>query len=56
MRLKAKDLLTSAQIEVIDKVNLITPENIHLNAFMFELLIDISDWTLKELYRKVCSL
>lgn len=31
-------------------VNIITPENIHLNAFMFEPLIDMSDWSLKKLY------
>ena len=53
---QALDLLTQEQKEVIDEVNLITPENIHLNAFMFEPLIDISDWTLKDLYNKVCNL
>ena len=53
---RAKPYLTSQQKEVIDEVNLITPENIHLNAFMFEPLIDISDWTLKELYNKVNNL
>ena len=40
----------------MDDINLITPESIHLNAFMFEPLIDISDWALKELYQKVIAL
>lgn len=53
---RAKNYLTQNQIDVIDEVNLITPENIHLNAFMYEPLIDVSDWTLKDLYKKVSAL
>ena len=53
---RAKNYLTQDQIDVIDEVNLITPENIHLNAFMYEPLIDVSDWTLKDLYKKVSAL
>ena len=53
---KAHDHLSPEEIEIIEEVNLITPENIHLNAFMYEPLIDISDWTLKELFRKVNAL
>ena len=53
---RAKPYLTLSEIDVIDEVNLITPENIHLNAFMYEPLIDISDWTLKELFNKVNNL
>jgi hypothetical protein len=30
-----------------------TPENIHLNSFMFEPILDISDCHLKELYNKI---
>lgn len=48
--------LNPEQRAIIEEVNLITPENIHVNAFMFEPLIDISDWALKELYQKVSSL
>ena len=44
------------EISILDKVNLMTPENIHMNAFMYEPLIDISLYHLKELYNKVCSL
>ncbi len=36
---------------LIKEVNLITPENIHLNSFMFEPLIDMSVWRLKKLYQ-----
>lgn len=38
---------------LIKEVNLITPENIHLNSFMFEPLIDMSVWRLKKLYQDV---
>lgn len=54
--LQALQFLTNEQKEIVEEVNLITPESIHLNSFMFEPLIDISDWSLKELYRKVSAL
>lgn len=41
---------------IIEKVNMMTPENIHVNSFMFEPLIDLSVVHLKELYAKVKSL
>ena len=40
---------------LIKEVNLITPENIHLNSFMFEPLIDMSVWRLKKLYQDAIS-
>lgn len=44
----------SAEIQLLLKeVNMITPENIHLNSFMFEPLIDMSVWRLKKLYQDV---
>lgn len=52
----AVPFLTPAQKAIIEEVNLITPESIHLNSFMFEPLIDISDWALKDLYNKVSHL
>jgi hypothetical protein len=52
----ARPYLSPEEQGIIEEVNLITPENIHLNSFMFEPLIDISDWTLKELYLKVIHL
>jgi energy-coupling factor transporter ATP-binding protein EcfA2 len=38
-------------ITILDRVVMMTPEPIHLNSFMFEPLVDISDQHLKELYR-----
>ncbi|MDM5187568.1 hypothetical protein QUF99_09620 [Bacillus sp. DX4.1] len=43
-------------IKVLEKVNIMTPENIHLNSFMFEPILDISDHHLKQLYKDVQSL
>jgi len=40
-------------IEVLSKVVLITPENIHLNSFMYEPILDMSDFELKQLYSEV---
>ena len=38
-------------IDYVDKVQLMTPENIHLNSFMFEPIMDMSDLHLKQLYK-----
>jgi hypothetical protein len=43
-------------IRILDRVNLMTPENIHMNAFMYEPLIDMSMDHLKTLYADVDSL
>jgi hypothetical protein len=40
-------------IAILDRVVMMTPEPIHLNSFMYEPLIDMSDLHLKELYRTV---
>lgn len=53
---QARPYMTAEEIAVLENVNLITPESIHINSFMFEPLIDISDWTLKELYQSVKNL
>ena len=45
---------TSA-VAILDRVIMMTPEQIHLNSFMYEPLIDLSDYHLKELYREVKS-
>jgi ABC-type branched-subunit amino acid transport system ATPase component len=47
---------TSPAVSILDKVNLMTPENIYINAFMFEPLIDMSVNHLKDLYEKMCNL
>ncbi|MFA5142337.1 MAG: hypothetical protein WC471_05185 [Candidatus Woesearchaeota archaeon] len=41
------------QIEILEQVNLMTPENIHLNSFMYEPILDLSEQHLIELYRNV---
>ena len=43
-------------IEVLDRVNLMTPENIHVNSFMYEPIIDLSDDHLRRLYRDLKEL
>lgn len=47
---------TSTAISTLDKVNMMTPENIHINAFMFEPLIDMSVQHLKQLYNEISNL
>lgn len=42
----------SNNLKLIDKVNLMTPENIHVNSFMYEPLIDMSVFHLIDLYRE----
>ena len=43
-------------IKTLDRVALMTPENIHVNAFMYEPIVDMSDDHLKSLYREVLKL
>lgn len=43
-------------IEILERVNLMTPENIHLNSFMYEPILDISDHHLKRLYLDLMTL
>lgn len=47
---------TSAALNVLDRVNLMTPENIHINAFMYEPLVDMSFYHLRDLYTDVKAL
>ena len=43
-------------IETIQRVILMTPENIHLNSFMYEPILDMCDEHLRKLYRDVLAL
>jgi hypothetical protein len=43
-------------IRTLRKVVLMTPENIHLNAFMYEPILDMSDEHLRKLYTDVSAL
>ena len=42
-----------AAITILEKVNLMTPENIHLNSFMYEPILDMGIDELKTLYTEV---
>ncbi|NCB49884.1 MAG: hypothetical protein EOM53_04325 [Alphaproteobacteria bacterium] len=44
-----------SHIEILKRVNLITPENIHVNSFMYEPILDMGDGELRELYKLVKS-
>ena len=44
------------EIKVLEQVNLMTAENIHINAFMYEPILDLSDTYLKGLFDKVINL
>lgn len=43
-------------IKILEQVNLMTPENIHLNSFMYEPILDMSPDNLKTLYRNIKTL
>ena len=43
-------------IGILDRVGLMTPENIHVNSFMYEPIIDMSDDHLRKLYSDVKGL
>ncbi|OJV62809.1 MAG: hypothetical protein BGO41_09325 [Clostridiales bacterium 38-18] len=55
-KFKAKFGKDHESIKVLDNVNLMTPENIHLNSFMFEPILDLSSNHLKQLYLEVQNL
>jgi energy-coupling factor transporter ATP-binding protein EcfA2 len=44
---------TDKLVTLIGRVVLMTPESIHLNSFMFEPLLDLSDYSLAELFRAI---
>lgn len=45
-----------ASLAVLQRVVLMTPENIHLNSFMYEPILDMSDGHLRKLYGQVQAL
>lgn len=44
------------KITVLESVNIMTPENIHLNSFMYEPILDMGIDELKDLYEKASQL
>ncbi len=55
---KFKKLFAADQetITMLEQVALMTPENIHVNSFMYEPIVDMSDDHLRKLYRKIKAL
>ena len=53
---KSSGLGSAAVVAVLDRVALVTPENIHLNSFMYEPIIDMSDEQLRKLWAEVKAL
>lgn len=43
-------------IKILDRVNIMTPESIHLNSFMYEPILDMDIIELKQLYDDTCNL
>tara|TARA_R110002124_G_scaffold163549_1_gene330879 strand:+ start:96 stop:701 length:606 start_codon:yes stop_codon:yes gene_type:complete len=43
-------------IDFLEQVNLMTPENIHLNSFMYEPILDMGNEHLKDLYKEISAL
>ena len=43
-------------IQVLQRVLLMTPENIHLNSFMYEPILDMADEHLRKLYNEVLAI
>ncbi|XDD50938.1 hypothetical protein AB3N59_03875 [Leptospira sp. WS92.C1] len=42
--------------QILEQVNLMTPENIHINSFMYEPILDMSNHHLQSLYKNVSAL
>lgn len=56
-KIKKDNLVSSPEkLKVLELVNLITPENIHLNSFMYEPILDMSKSHLIDLYNDVKGL
>ncbi|WP_295938440.1 hypothetical protein [uncultured Alistipes sp.] len=53
---KRKFPASDEEIKIIDRVCIMTPENIHVNSFMFEPILDMSNHHLQELYKEVVEL
>ena len=51
-----RDNINDGVMSILDIVAMITPENIHLNSFMFEPILDMSSKKLYEVYQNVKAL
>ena len=55
-KLEQSGLIDAATLKCLKQVTLMTPENIHINSFMYEPILDMSNHHLKTLYEKVSGL
>ena len=44
------------KVQVLNEVNIMTPEHIHINSFMYEPILDMDIVELHSLYRKISAL
>ncbi len=56
LRFEQQSVGRTDALEVVRRVLLMTPENIHLNSFMYEPIVDMSNDHLKRLYERVVGL
>ena len=54
--IKNKKNINDNAMEILEQVAMLTPENIHLNSFMFEPILDMSLLHLYDLYQEVKNL
>ena len=47
------DSIEPEKVKLLEQVNLMTPENIHFNTFMYEPILDLSDDHLRKLYKNI---
>ena len=55
-RFKTISGIDGSTMRIVERVALMTPENIHLNSFMYEPIIDMSDEHLRKLFAEVTTL
>lgn len=55
-RLNELTNINEENYKILDRVNIMTPENIHLNSFMFEPLLDLSNQHLIHLFNDISQL
>lgn len=53
---KLKFSTDTENLKLLEQVNLMTPENIHINSFMYEPILDMSNHHLKKLYLNISNL
>ncbi|MGM7699348.1 hypothetical protein [Microbacterium sp. A84] len=51
-----RGLGTSVELALLRSVLLMTPENLHINSFMYEPIIDMSDGSLRDLYSTIAEM